>query len=279
MPKSNSWFPSAAAVTPSALYTSVTLLPWKRFEISVPWKASPASRTMTAPPCSFASARMASRYPPNQSAPPISLSVLEAIHFGAATSSRAPCVSLIATIVSLCPSEGTAAFAGDGAQASAATRNGDRGRIAEVVTMPQPPDAPHRGRHELRIVSPDPVLCLGHARGSCGQPGRGRAPGGARCRYPGPGCGGPRRGRVPDRRGDAGAPRRGGGALRGAQGRRRGECPDRRGRHLGGAGSRGRRDGRRAGAGRARAGAASGAVLVPQRRAGRAARGGAKGWS
>src|SRR6266446_4978448 len=133
MPKSNSWFPSAAAVTPSALYTSVTLLPWKRFEISVPWKASPASRTMTAPPCSFACARTASRYPPNQSAPPISLSVLEAIHFGAATSSRAPCVSLMATIVSFCPSEGTAAFAGDGTQASAATRSGIRGRIADAI--------------------------------------------------------------------------------------------------------------------------------------------------
>src|SRR5256885_1662546 len=133
MPKSNSWFPSAAAVTPSALYTSVTLLPWKRFEISVPWKASPAARTMPAPPGSFASARMASRYPPNQSAPPISLPVLEAIHFGAATSRIAPCVSLTATIVSLRPTGGTPAFAGDGALASATTRRENRRRIADAI--------------------------------------------------------------------------------------------------------------------------------------------------
>jgi len=59
--------------------------------------------------------------------------VLEAIHFGAATSRIAPCVSLTATIVSLRPTGGTPAFAGDGALASATTRRENRRRIADAI--------------------------------------------------------------------------------------------------------------------------------------------------
>ena len=39
IPKSNSWFPTAAAATPSALKTSTTDLPWNWLEMRVPWNS------------------------------------------------------------------------------------------------------------------------------------------------------------------------------------------------------------------------------------------------
>src|SRR5437763_4599761 len=82
---------------------------------------------MTAPPRSRASARIASRYPPNQSAPPISPSVPRAIPGGGRLARSAPCVSLIPTMVSRLARSGCGSACAE-ALAEARTRRSGRRR-------------------------------------------------------------------------------------------------------------------------------------------------------
>src|SRR5215470_11276979 len=133
-PKSNSWFPRAAAATPIALNASTTDRPWNWLEISVPWKASPASMSSASPPRSRASRRMASIQPPSHSAPPTGSVVQAESDRGAAEASRAPCTSLIptttrrwGTLLGLCARFGCGAGA---AQAVARSRVGKSAREA-----------------------------------------------------------------------------------------------------------------------------------------------------
>src|SRR6266568_2880487 len=97
-PKSNSWFPTAAAATPSALNASTTARPWNWLEMSVPWNSSPASMSSASPPRSRASRRMASIQPPSHSAPPRGSLVQAASERGPGAARSAPCTSLIPTM-------------------------------------------------------------------------------------------------------------------------------------------------------------------------------------
>src|SRR5712671_1654448 len=135
-PKSNSWFPTAAAATPSALNASTTDRPWNWLEMSVPWNSSPASMSSASPPRSRASRRMASIQPPSHSAPPRGSLVQAARERGPGAARSAPCTSLIPTMTRRrSPARSSRARPGSSSRGAGAAQAAAKSRVGKSARM------------------------------------------------------------------------------------------------------------------------------------------------